>query len=92
MARSVLKRDALPRRQISELRPYRRGISGRLPLGTERKRLWDTQRQKEIGKPRTEMGKRLQGSTAASTALVDRWVEEMADNILEETDEEGPPN
>ncbi len=58
----------------------------------ERKRLWDAQRQKKVRKPRTEMGKRLQKSTAASTALVDRWVEEMADNILDETDEEGPPN
>ena len=38
------------------------------------------------------MGKRLQKSTAASTALVDRWVEEMADDILDKTGEEGPPN
>jgi len=58
----------------------------------ERERLWGAQRHKKVRRPRTELGKRLQKSMAASTTLVDRWVEEMAGNILDETEDEGPPN
>ena len=58
----------------------------------ERKRLWDRRKMKKVREPKTELGKRLQKSMGASTAMVDRWVDEMAEEILEETDEKGPPN
>ena len=58
----------------------------------ERKRLWGTQREKKVRKPKTELGKRLQKSTGAATTVVNQWVEEIAEDILEETDENGPRN
>ena len=58
----------------------------------ERKRLWDKQKLKKVRKPQTELGKRLQKSMGAATVVVDRWVDEMAEEILEETDGEGPKN
>ncbi len=58
----------------------------------ERKRLWDKRKMKKVREPKTELGKRLQKSMGASTAMVDRWVDEMAEEILEESESDGPPN
>ncbi len=36
-----------------------------------------------------EMGKRIQKRTGAATVLVNRWVEELGEKILEEFEPEG---
>ena len=85
---------ALTSDELLALKPespqYRKKV--REAVEWERKRLWDKQREKKVRKPKTELGKRLQKSMAASTALVDRWVDEMAEEILEESESDGPPN
>ena len=53
----------------------------------ERNRLW--KKQKTSKQPQTEMGKRIQKRTGAATVLVDRWVEELGEKILEEFEPEG---
>ena len=58
----------------------------------ERKRLWDKQREKKVREPKTELGKHLKKSTGAASALVDQLVDETAEEILDETDVEGPLN
>ena len=47
---------------------------------------------KKVREPKTELGKRLKKSTGAASALVDQLVDEMAGEILDETDVEGPLN
>ena len=58
----------------------------------ERKRLWDKRKVKKVREPKTELGKRLKKSTGAASALVDQLVDEMAGELLEDTDVEGPLN
>ena len=54
----------------------------------ERKRLWDEQRLKRRRKPGTELGKRIQKQSGAATVLVDRWIEELGEKVLEDVDDE----
>ncbi len=58
----------------------------------ERKRLWDKRKMKKVREPKTELGKRLKKSTGAASALVDQLVDEMAGEVLADTELEGPPN
>ena len=53
----------------------------------ERKRLWKSGKRSKV--PQTEMGKRIQKRTGAATVLVNRWVEELGEKILEEFEPEG---
>lgn len=53
----------------------------------EKKRLWQTGKRSK--QPQTEMGKRIQKRTGAATVLVDRWVKELGEKILEEFEPEG---
>ena len=53
----------------------------------EKKRLWN--KQKTSKQSETEVGKRIQERTGAATVLVNRWVEELGEKILEEFEPEG---
>ena len=54
----------------------------------ERTRQWDSQDDKKVRAPKTELGKKIQKQTGAATVLVDQWVEEMGTEILEATEDE----
>ena len=54
----------------------------------ERTRQWDSQDDKKVRAPKTELGKRIKKQSGAATVLVDQWVEEMGTEILEATEDE----
>ena len=56
-------------------------------VNNERKRKL-RQGQERAREPSTELGKRLQQQTGASTTLVDHWVDSFGREILESTDDE----
>ena len=58
----------------------------------ERQRLWDKQHRKKRRSPKTELGKSIQKQTGAAAVVVDRWVEEIGEQILEQTDEDETVN
>ena len=53
----------------------------------ERQRIVGHQR-KRVRRPRTELGRRIQKETGAATALVDLWVDELGEKILDKTDDD----
>ena len=75
--------------ELNELDPQSDEYAQRIKQGVEweQKRLWDKQKQSK--RPETELGKRIQKRTGAATVLVDRWVEELGEKILEEFEPEG---
>ena len=54
----------------------------------ERTRLWEAQKRKKVRPPKTELGKRIQTQTGAASSVVDRWVEELGEDILDKLDDE----
>ena len=56
-------------------------------VNNERKRKL-SQTHGRAREPSTELGKRLQQQTGASTTLVDHWVDSFAREVLEDTDDE----
>ena len=75
--------------ELNELDPQSDEYAQRIKQGVEweQKRLWD--KQKRSKQPETEVGKRIQKRTGAATVLVNRWVEELGEKILDEFEPEG---
>lgn len=81
---ATLESDELMRLDY-ESEEYRAMV--RRAVNNEQKRMLRKSRGR-VREPSTELGKRLQQQTGASTTLVDHWVDSFGREVLEATDDE----